>query len=457
MTDGWAPPGAVADPVEPPEPTRPPDARPPDARPPASLARTALLLLPLQAVFRGGEALLPLFLAAWFGRNEATDLYYLLAAYFVFAGAVLTGAFQDSAVVPVLIEVESREPSRFPEIAGALLGHTLAIGCALASAMGALAAVVALIVSRERGLALELVAAMSLGIVAASVRAFYVGLLNARGVFHAHPIGSGLGMAVTWAVLYGGRSLGVRVVPLGLLAGETVAVVILASLARRALGARLVPSLSRPEPVRRIFSLVRLEVAGSLITRINPVIDQLMAGLAGVIGGGTLLRYAGDVASLPTSILQAVLFPVLLTRLAREAGRPAEFLATTRRTLLVVVALLAGFSAIFAAFRMPLCTLLFLHGEMDRAGVTRIAGILPWALAGAAPFGALLVLARAHVAQQNSRIMPGMGVLNSACNALFNAIFVGFFGLSGIALSTSVTYLVVAVVFWVRLPRAVRA
>ena len=65
------------------------------------MARTALLLLPLQAVFRGGEALLPLFLAAWFGRNDETDLYYLLVAYFVFAGALLTGAFQDSAVVVV--------------------------------------------------------------------------------------------------------------------------------------------------------------------------------------------------------------------------------------------------------------------------------------------------------------------------------------------------------------------
>lgn len=433
--------------------------RGPAARPPG-LARTALLLLPLQAVFRGGEALLPLFLAAWFGRSGETNLYYLLAAYFVFAGSVVTGAFQDSAVVPVLIEVEAREPARFAEVAGALLGHTLAIGAAVAAAMGALAALVALVAagaSGSRGLALELVGLMSVGILATSVRAFYVGLLNARGVFHGHPIGSGLGMSVTWLVLYAGRGLGVCIVPLGLLAGEAVAVLVLSEMAKRSLGTRVAPSLARPEPVRRIFSLVKLEVAGSLITRINPVIDQLMAGLAGVVGGGTLLRYASDVASLPTSILQAILFPVLLTRLAREASRPVEFAATTRRVLAVVVGLLALLSALFAALRTPLCTLLFLHGAMDRAGVARIASVLPWALAGAAPFGALLVLARAHVARQNSRIMPGMGLLNSALNVAFNALFVGPLGLAGIALSTSMTYLVVAVVFWVRLPRVARA
>ena len=57
-------------------------ARPAAAGPP-SLARTALALLPLQAAFRGGEALLPLLLAAWFGRSSGTDLstYWRLISY----------------------------------------------------------------------------------------------------------------------------------------------------------------------------------------------------------------------------------------------------------------------------------------------------------------------------------------------------------------------------------------
>ena len=88
-------------------------------------ARTALALLPLQAVLRAGEALLPLALAAWFGRTAETDLYYLLAAYFVFASAIVTGAFQDSGAVPVLIEVATADPGAFPQVAGALLGYTL--------------------------------------------------------------------------------------------------------------------------------------------------------------------------------------------------------------------------------------------------------------------------------------------------------------------------------------------
>jgi putative peptidoglycan lipid II flippase len=421
---------------------------------PASMTRTALALLPLQAVFRGSEALLPLFLAAWFGRGHETDLYYLLAAYFVFVAGVITGSFQDSGAVAVLIEIEATAPARFAEVAGSLLGHTLAVGAVAAVGLGSVAAAVAWSTSPMPGLALELVVLMALGTLATAVRAFYVGLLNARGVFSAHPVASGFGMGLTWVVLWlGRRPLGVRSIPLAMLAGELLAVALLHVIARRRLGLRIAPTLLRSEPIRRIFALTRLEVTGSLITRVNPVIDQIMAGLAGVVGGGTLVRYAGDVASLPTSILQATLFPVLLRRLALEVPEPARFLATTRRTVAAVVVALALFAAVLAGARAPLCRLLFLRGAMDPAGVARIASILPWALAGAAPFGALLVLARAHVARQNSKIMPGMGLLNAGLNAVFNALLVGPLGLRGIALSTSITYLVVAVVFWVRLPR----
>jgi putative peptidoglycan lipid II flippase len=418
-----------------------------------SILRITLALLPLQAVFRGSEALLPLFLAAWFGRNAQTDLYYLLAAYFVFVAAVITGVFQDSGAVAVLIEVESTEPARFPEVAGSLLGHTLAISSALALGMGSAAAAIAWSACPSRALAIELVALMSIGTIATATRAFYVGVLNARGVFSAHPVASGLGMGLTWVVLYFGRhALGVCSIPLGMSAGEVVAIILLSAFARRRLSLQITPSLKRSDPIRRIFALTRLEVAGSLITRINPLIDQLMAGLAGVVGGGTLVQYAGDVAALPTSVLQATLFPVLLRRLALEARHTTQFMATTRRTVVTVVSSLVVLSAALVALRNPLCRILFLRGAMDLAGVGRIAGILPWALVGAAPFGALLVLARAHVARQNSRIMPGMGVLNATLNIVFNALFVGRLGLSGIALSTSLTYLVVAIVFWVRLP-----
>jgi len=76
--------------------------------------------------------------------------------------------------------------------------------------------------------------------------------------------------------------------------------------------------------------------------------------------------------------------------------------------------------------------------------------ILPYHLVGLAPFGLLLVLARAHVAVKNSGIMLGMGALNAMLNASFNLFFLKVMGLEGLALSTSCVQAVITVVFWFR-------
>ena len=321
------------------------------------------------------------------------------------------------------------EPARFSAIAGALLGHTLAIGGRgrpgrwARSPPSSRCVVVALARPGARARGRDVPRASSL----TAVRAFYVGLLNARGVFHGHPIGSGLGMGVTFAVLYAGARSASGSCPLGLLAGEIVAVSVLTIFARGARWGRG----SRPAWLApsRCGASSRWSASRSPARSSRGSIRSSISSWRGSPASSAEGRSCATRATWPRCRRRSsrpCSFPVLLTRLAREAKRPAEFAATTRRTLAGGrVRSSRGSPRCFVAFRMPLCTLLFLHGAMDRAGVARIAGILPWALAGAAPFGALLVLARAHVAQQNSRIMPGMGVLNSTLNAAFNLLLVG--------------------------------
>jgi putative peptidoglycan lipid II flippase len=99
-------------------------------------------------------------------------------------------------------------------------------------------------------------------------------------------------------------------------------------------------------------------------------------------------------------------------------------------------------------------TLLYLRGAMTPGDIDVMSPVLLCNLLGLAPFGALLILARAHVAAGNTRIMVGMGMLNAGCNLALNALLVWPLGLAGIALGTSITSLIVAIVFWVRLRRS---
>src|SRR5581483_3391122 len=93
---------------------------------------------------------------------------------------------------------------------------------------------------------------------------------------------------------------------------------------------------------------------------------------------------------------------------------------------------------------------------MDAAALDTMTRILPYHLIGLAPFGVLLVLARAHISLGNSRIMIGMGALNAGVNLALDLVLGRALGLAGIALATSLVNGLVAAVFWLRFDRCLR-
>jgi hypothetical protein len=68
------------------------DAPDPDVLPKAkkSLLSQSLLLVPVQIVLRGGEAVFPMLLAAWFGSTRETDANTLSFSFFAFIGSLVS-------------------------------------------------------------------------------------------------------------------------------------------------------------------------------------------------------------------------------------------------------------------------------------------------------------------------------------------------------------------------------
>ncbi len=421
-----------------------------------SILRTTLVLMPALVIFRAGEVFLPLLLAYWFGRSAAMDVYFFAWAVFAFAGSLVFSAFKDSPLVPVLAEERLARPKEVPSLLGSVLVHTWIVGGAVALLVGLLA--LGWFSFRYHGDALTLAAWMVLPftiyLVVTATRTFFGALLSVERRFVVQPIASGLGMALNVAVLTLGHArFGVGLVPIAAALGELIVVAVLATYAIRMVGVKIELTLARPPALVRAAKLIVHEVGGGAVTRVNPVVDQLMAGLSGVVGAGAMLRYSSDVALVPTSLLQAALLPVLLAHLSEDFARRdlAMFRRTVVRSLVTVSALLLVAALLIGSFRVPILRFVFLRGQMDADGVDRMIRLLPYHLVGLAPFGALLVLARAHVALKNSRIMIGMGVLNASCNAVLNLVLLRIMGLEGIALSTSCVQIALAIVFWLRL------
>jgi putative peptidoglycan lipid II flippase len=417
-----------------------------------AIARTSLALLPAHVIVRAGEGALPLLLAALFGRSHVTDVYYFAFYVFSFAGSLVFSAYQDSSLVPVLAEMRLTNPKGVPRLLGAMLLYTLIVGGALAVVIGACAAGYFAIKyeGADRELALWVVVPLTFYLLALSTKTFLSTVLNSERKFFAQPVALAFGVVANVSLIFALRGkIGVVAIPVGSLAGELVASAVL-FYAVRAMGVHVEWTLERPEPLKKATCLIAAEVGGAAVTRINPVIDQLMAGFAGVAGGGTLLKYAFDVATVPTSLLQATLLPVFLSHIADDfaQGDVAKVRRVVRRSVLYVAAIMAASGLLLFAVRGPLLRLVYLHGAMDPAGVDRMASIFPYALAGLPPFAILLVVVRAHIAVKNSPIMVPMGFLNAACNAVFNLVLIKPFGLEGLALSTTCTQTVVAMVLW---------
>lgn len=427
-----------------------------------SVARKTLLLVPVHAVLRAAEPLVPILLAYWFGRGEATDTYYFAWAVFALAGSLVFSAFQDSALVPILAEQRIHARGGVPRLLGSVLAHTWAVGGLLSFVIGVLA--LAWFAARYDGprfaMAATMVAPFSLYLVALCTRTFFATVLASERHYVVQPFASASGLVVNLAVLTAlHERVGIAIVPVGALAGEVVSTLLLGWFTTRVVGVRIELTFDRPDVLRELARLIGSEVGGSAVTRVNPIVDQLMAGMTGVVGGGTLLRLSGDVASVPTALVQAALLPVLLARLADDHARRdlVTFRRTVVKSLAWVVAILAACSVALHAARLPLLELVFLRGEMDADGVHRMARLLPYHLLGLAPLGALLILVRAHVALKNSGIMVVIGVLNAACNAAFNVVLMNVIGLEGLALSTSLVQMVVAAVLWQRLDSRISA
>jgi putative peptidoglycan lipid II flippase len=409
--------------------------------------------MPALVVFRTGEMFLPLLLAYWFGRSAAMDVYFFTWAVFSFAGSLVFSAFKDSPLVPVLAEERLKRPKDVPPLVGSVLLHTWAVGGVLAVVVGGLA--LGWFAIRYHGpdftLAAWMVLPFTVYLLVMATRTFFGALLTVERQFVVQPIASGLGMLVNVAVLAAGHSrMGVVLVPVAALAGELVVVALLAWFAIRIVGVKIKLGFTRPAALVRVAGLIAHEVGGGAVTRVNPVVDQLMAGITGIIGAGTVLRYSFDVALVPTSLLQAALLPVLLSHLSDDFARRdlSTFRRTVVRALATVTALLLLSTAVLWIFRAPVMRFVFLRGEMDAEGVDRMISLMPYHLVGLAPFGALLVLARAHVALKNSGIMIGMGLLNAGCNVVFNLVLLKLMGLEGLALSTSCVHTAIAIIFW---------
>lgn len=424
------------------------------------LLATSLMLVPAHVVARVGEALWPLALAQWFGRSEATDAFNLGWAFFAFLGSIVFGAFQDSPIVGLVIETRLRRPHELGRLVGGLLLHTAVAGTALAALFTLLGFVGFRYVYAPGTAATMAAMAPYFGayLVLLGVRTFLVAVLNAESRFQLAPVGSALALVAAAGFVAATRHrFGVTSVPMGTAIGEALHVAFLGVALARGADFRLELTWRLPPRVFPVLKQVLAAAGGASVTRVNPIVDQHMATVFAV-GGATMLRYSNDIATVPTSLLQAVFLPVLMSRLAAAFATADEvtFRGTTRRSSAGSIAILTVTAGAFYLVKGPVLRFVLLRGQMDAEAVERISSLVTYHLIGLPAFGLLLVQVRAVVCLGLSRILFPLGFVNAGLNLVFNLVLARLLGLEGLALSTSALNAAIALILIVYLRKKMR-
>lgn len=211
------------------------------------------------------------------------------------------------------------------------------------------------------------------------------------------------------------------------------------------------PSLKDPG-VRKVMKLMAPALFGVSVGQINIMIDQWFASFLAV-GSLSWLYYSDRVVQLPLGVFAVAIATVILPRLSRShAGQDHD---QYERTLdwglrsIILIALPATLGLML--YSGPIVTTLFQHGEFDANDVTmtlRSMIAFSFGLTGAM---ATKILASGFYAKQNIKLPVKIGIISMVANTLFSLCLVWSLKHAGLALATSLSSTLNAVLLFVML------
>jgi putative peptidoglycan lipid II flippase len=234
----------------------------------------------------------------------------------------------------------------------------------------------------------------------------------------------------------------------GLIAGAALQVGLLLAGLKRS-GIRL--SISWPRlsgPLRSVLASAATMALGILFANLNLAVDQMMASLLGQ-GAVSIIGYANRFNGLIVQLLVVGMGTVLLPHLAEisAVGRKTEIRAIYAR----IASPLAGASAIAAIVVLlasaPALAMLLGHGALSRFDIQSIATIWFWYTVGLLPMAWGIFLARYFQATGNLAFITRLAAVSVVANIVINLLLIRPFGLAGLAISTSLVYLLTALVY----------
>ena len=385
----------------------------------------------------------------FFGPGNELDAWLIAFLAPSFLSDAFAGAL-NPILVPLLVPGH-RDPERASAYAPALY-LSFALLTALAAALYLCASPALRLMASgftpEKAALTRSLLALTLPILPLSAIAVtWRSVLNAHERFALAAVSPLMTPVVTICILAAtARRVGVFALAAGTTAGMLAELTVLA-FALRSLGVLPIPRWPRAFRWNRATTRQYCSVvAGNLVFGGSSLVDQafaamLAAGSVSVLGFGT--RLPNVLLAIGSAALATAVFP-RLSLLARRGDR-----AGFRRTLLGSIgwgtALTLPLIAALIWLSEPITRILFQRGAFTAAATASVSSVQQIALLQLPVAVAVAILTRAVASLRANEALLPIAAIALAANAGLDLALMHFFGLSGIALSTTAVQAVVAV------------
>lgn len=408
--------------------------------------RVSAFTLAAQAIGFGSS----IAIARVLGATRATDAYYLaLSVPMLVYGIFLTTARQCG--IPTLTEEAAASRSSYVEASSQLISATL-VASVIISVLAAAAAVLLLPLISSPSVAslarIQVIELAPLGVLGAMIGAM-ASVLAVRNRFVAAALVLAIDPLLRIVLLVvAGAALGTDALVIANLAGNALAVIVMWVLICRE---GILPTWRSPlhSPfVRRLLAFGAPLTLSTAILQVNPVVDRAMAS---GLGSGTItaLELGLRLVGIPMLLLGATLIgPVMATWSARKAAfgwpalRDSVNRATEVFTMLVPPVLVIGI-----ALRHQIVEVMYQGGAYSAHATHETATVFGMLLVGLPAQLATIAFSTLFVIERRPMFCLKAGIANVILNVVLNFALRPFWGIGGIALSTSLTYSILLVAY----------
>jgi len=212
----------------------------------------------------------------------------------------------------------------------------------------------------------------------------------------------------------------------------------------------------KDENVKTMLLMSLPVIAGTCINEINVVVDRTIASSIAV-GGISALSYAsrfnGFVSSVFIEPLSTVLYPMISKMVVEQDIRGLKTSVVEAITIVGLLSIPA--TAGMMVFSEEIVRALFGRGAFADEAVVMTSNALLFYSVGVVAFGLRGILARVFYAFQDTRMPMINASIAVSVNIVLNVVFSRYLGVGGLALATSVSGIISALLMWITLRKRI--